>query len=721
NYCQRCYKDLTTVTPGTVQLIQNLVMQNIAAQKLSAQNLTAQNLTTQNLTTQNLTTQNLSFAFWIGLRENFSGSVFWSQWSNGAPVIYQNWYPGRPILKKMDLPVPTSPPTTTSTAGTSATTTATTTAGTTATTTTTGTTTTTDRFFGAVSVSNFTHNESILSWSPAPGDIDHYRIEQITVSTSNITVMNESGLNITLRDLVPGTQYHVKVIPVKCGRDLNPQNISFSTLPMEISNVSQVRVGTNDVVLSWSVPNGGRDNYSVNTMKGENQASCYENGSLVKEENYTVSGLYPGQLYSFAVCAVVNKTKFGAPGRISVYTKPSRLKKLTSLNNDSSEIYASWNSNDTNAADYTYNVNLTYHNETLFYSTTSSNSITVPGLTPGTKYYLTVSALVNNSLEGEALTISAYTRQIIRSVPFQLGPQKVDSLTLTPSHNSITVNWTLQNGSFSRFSVHLTLNSSQIPETVNVTSLSHTFTGLKSTSLYIVSVITHVEIDEYPSEKVTESCYTSSTAAVPDSDAGREDAPYGASVEVGEDVRGQTKLPEPSQEEEALTGRPHCFVGVERPGEVIAPVPPANVSAVVINNSAVDLTWEAPNTSDWAQSILYNVKCYSSFWNDMYTWNLTVTNSPSANKTIPNLKSGTKYNFEVSVFAGTLMSAPITAECTTNTKWRNVTLTMLCSSATSLYCKKALPDFKNELTSKMKSKFAHNITWNVTFKDGKLL
>ncbi|KAI4885070.1 hypothetical protein NFI96_004561 [Prochilodus magdalenae] len=54
-----------------------------------------------------------------------------------------------------------------------------------------------------------------------------------------------------------------------------------------------------------------------------------------------------------------------------------------------------------------------------------------------------------------------------------------------------------------------------------------------------------------------------STAAVPDSDAGREDALYGASVEVGEDVRRQTKLPEPSQEEEALTGRPHYFVGVE--------------------------------------------------------------------------------------------------------------------------------------------------------------
>ncbi|KAI4884882.1 hypothetical protein NFI96_030868, partial [Prochilodus magdalenae] len=48
-----------------------------------------------------------------------------------------------------------------------------------------------------------------------------------------------------------------------------------------------------------------------------------------------------------------------------------------------------------------------------------------------------------------------------------------------------------------------------------------------------------------------------STAAVPDSDTGHEDALYGASVEVGEDVRRQTKRPEPSQEEESLMGPSH--------------------------------------------------------------------------------------------------------------------------------------------------------------------
>ncbi|KAI4900826.1 hypothetical protein NFI96_024928, partial [Prochilodus magdalenae] len=46
-------------------------------------------------------------------------------------------------------------------------------------------------------------------------------------------------------------------------------------------------------------------------------------------------------------------------------------------------------------------------------------------------------------------------------------------------------------------------------------------------------------------------------AAIPDTDSGHEDALYGASVEVGEDVRRQTKPPEPSQEEVVLMGRSH--------------------------------------------------------------------------------------------------------------------------------------------------------------------
>lgn len=79
--CQKCYKDLTTITPTN-------------AESLSS---------------------NITSDYWIGLRQNISGSKFWSRWVNGEPVIYQNWYPGHPVPKKkpeppLICPCPPPPP-----------------------------------------------------------------------------------------------------------------------------------------------------------------------------------------------------------------------------------------------------------------------------------------------------------------------------------------------------------------------------------------------------------------------------------------------------------------------------------------------------------------------------------------------------------------------------------------------------------------------------------
>lgn len=75
NHCQICYKDLTTITPTN-------------AESLGL---------------------NLTSDYWIGLRQNISGSKFWSRWANGEPVLYQNWYPGHPVPKKIPQPQPTCP------------------------------------------------------------------------------------------------------------------------------------------------------------------------------------------------------------------------------------------------------------------------------------------------------------------------------------------------------------------------------------------------------------------------------------------------------------------------------------------------------------------------------------------------------------------------------------------------------------------------------------
>ncbi|KAF4089317.1 hypothetical protein AMELA_G00065040 [Ameiurus melas] len=82
-----------------------------------------------------------------------------------------------------------------------------------------------ERFYGHVEVSNMTTTGGNLSWSEAGINISQYKIEIIENKFKSVT--NETSYSMS--DLEPGTLYRVKVIPVKCDRDLNAQNISFYT------------------------------------------------------------------------------------------------------------------------------------------------------------------------------------------------------------------------------------------------------------------------------------------------------------------------------------------------------------------------------------------------------------------------------------------------------------------------------------------------------------
>lgn len=72
-YFQACYKDLVTLTPQNIQSVH----------------------------------RKLTSDCWVGLRKNFSSTTNsttmtwpgWTRWANGDPLVFQNWYPGWPVLK----------------------------------------------------------------------------------------------------------------------------------------------------------------------------------------------------------------------------------------------------------------------------------------------------------------------------------------------------------------------------------------------------------------------------------------------------------------------------------------------------------------------------------------------------------------------------------------------------------------------------------------------
>jgi len=82
-----------------------------------------------------------------------------------------------------------------------------------------------ERFDGNASFTMSAANAT-LSWSLAPGNISSYRV---VVRGGVNTTVDVDGLTYDLGPLTPGTLYDARVYPVKCERDLNPQNASFYT------------------------------------------------------------------------------------------------------------------------------------------------------------------------------------------------------------------------------------------------------------------------------------------------------------------------------------------------------------------------------------------------------------------------------------------------------------------------------------------------------------
>lgn len=86
-----------------------------------------------------------------------------------------------------------------------------------------------DRFMGAINISNITSSSAALQWDQGPGDISHYRFEAFSRDNSWNVTKDMHNLSYTLVKLTPGTGYIIKVFAVKCERDLNPLNGSFYT------------------------------------------------------------------------------------------------------------------------------------------------------------------------------------------------------------------------------------------------------------------------------------------------------------------------------------------------------------------------------------------------------------------------------------------------------------------------------------------------------------
>ncbi|XP_031154302.1 receptor-type tyrosine-protein phosphatase eta-like [Sander lucioperca] len=109
------------------------------------------------------------------------------------------------------------------------------------------------------------------------------------------------------------------------------------------------------------------------------------------------------------------------------------------------------------------------------------------------------------------------------------------------------------------------------------------------------------------------------------------------------------------------------------------PLPPTNARTQIYDKHQITIQWNPPDNI--APRAMYSLKISSGFWGYSMSYTTTTTSYQFG-----DLKSGTKYNFEVQTMAGNETSgAVVVSQCTAAEK-REISLSMLCSSAVPLLC-----------------------------------
>ncbi|XP_041634811.1 receptor-type tyrosine-protein phosphatase eta isoform X2 [Cheilinus undulatus] len=322
-----------------------------------------------------------------------------------------------------------------------------------------------ERFVGQVNVTNVTSSSAVLEWLEGPGNISHYYLE---VEDQEPVDM---GTNLTydLRNLTAGTLHHVKVFPVKCGRKLGPQMTSFYTIPNRVENLKVTHRTEKNVSLSWDKPDGNVESYIIR----------WENGQTIRDKADVVVGdLIPGGLYTFAIVSGVSGRNITSEETwITTYTKPGKVSDLKVNNPETTSLQLTWSPPSGNTSGYSVITKIGGNSSPAeMVKETKFNKTDLP---MGVNITFHVTALANDSLKGDAETVSSYTR-----------PGQISNLRLLTLQDSLKATWSPPEGNYSSFHVTLHCDGCEANKTDILTEKHIEYKGLKTAANYTLIVYT---------------------------------------------------------------------------------------------------------------------------------------------------------------------------------------------------------------------------------------
>ncbi|XP_076822090.1 tenascin-N-like [Clavelina lepadiformis] len=249
-----------------------------------------------------------------------------------------------------------------------------------------------------LTVNNIQPNSIDVSWRQTSTGLTGNQVNCIPMSGTANAVYQTVGPNVTkltIRDLDSGIQYSVYVYAMIEDELSAPLTASVKTAVDAPTKLGWLRIGDTFAEVSWSPPKAPIDHYKI-------VCSCKEGGAefsvLPNKTSVLISDLYPGEFYSVSLYAV-QEVDYSVPVRINFTTSLDPAQDLQFLKVTSSSATAQWKKSRARAEGYRISVAL-YDGDGASILTGevsgSENRFSVEGLTPDSKYNVSVSTFRKN-------------------------------------------------------------------------------------------------------------------------------------------------------------------------------------------------------------------------------------------------------------------------------------------------------------------------------------
>ncbi|XP_025048699.1 tenascin-X isoform X31 [Alligator sinensis] len=352
---------------------------------------------------------------------------------------------------------------------------------------------------GELSASDITHDSVRLSWTVPQGEFDSFSIQyRDTEGKPQALPVRGGSHTVTIPGLAPSRRYKFNLYGNSGRKRHGPISTDAITAPApqekdktpaqpSLGELSVSDIAHDSVRLSWTVPQGQFDSFTVQYKDAEGKPQALPMGG--GSRTITVPNLVPSRRYKFHLYGIFGRKRHGpvstdtvtasAPQKeeevVTVAPAQPSLGELSASNITHDSVRLSWTVPQGAFDSFTVQYKDVEGKPQALPVDGGSHTVTIPDLQPSRRYKFNLYGISGQKRHGpistDTITASAPQKEEPTVAPAQpsLGELSVSNIT----HDSVRLSWTIPEGEFDSFIVQYK-DAEGKPQALPVDGRSHT-------------------------------------------------------------------------------------------------------------------------------------------------------------------------------------------------------------------------------------------------------